>query len=289
MRCQALGKAWQNACTIRSGSGMKAASAVKITPDVPSERKACPGAIQPSPTAPAALSPAPPATGQPTGNPNSAATTGRSRPDSALPSTNDGMWRSVSPVADSIASDQRRRPTSSHSVPAASDISDTTSPVRRSRNQSLGSRTRAVRAKISGSCRRTHSSLGAVKPGIARLPVIAAERSSVASSSAHSACARPSFHRIAGRSTRSASSSSTAPCICPHNPMARTPDRSCSARRSPSAASSAAHQASGSCSFHCARGEDRVSGAPACATMAPSPPTSTAFSDDVPRSMPRYI
>ena len=39
-----------------------------------------------------------------------------------------------------------------------------------SRSQSFGSSTRVVAAKISGSWVRSQSNLGAVKPGIARLP-----------------------------------------------------------------------------------------------------------------------
>ncbi len=83
------------------------------------------------------------------------------------------MCARVRPVAASNASDQSRLATSSHSVPAASDISDTFAPVSCRRNQSLGSSTVATWRNTSGSCSRTQASFGAVKPGIARLPATA--------------------------------------------------------------------------------------------------------------------
>ena len=46
-------------------------------------------------------------------------------------------------------------------------MSDTASPVMRSRSQSFGKSTRAVALNTSGSCRCTHMSFGAVKPGMA--------------------------------------------------------------------------------------------------------------------------
>ena len=82
-----------------------------------------------------------------------------------------------------------------------------------------------------------------MKPGSARLPVSASSRSSpsAASISAHSAPVRWSFQRIAGRSTRSPSSSTTSPCICPESPIGPAGIRA-------SAACAARHQSSGSCS-----------------------------------------
>ena len=60
-----------------------------------------------------------------------------------------------------------------------------------------------------------------MKPVSARLPVRAISRSSPmrSSISAHSAPVRWSFQRIAGRSTRSAASRATRPCICPESPI----------------------------------------------------------------------
>ena len=58
-----------------------------------------------------------------------------------------------------------------------------------------------LRAKTSGSCSRTHSSLGAVKPGMAMLPVMRAQRGLAPFElGAFARALRPSFHRIAGRS-----------------------------------------------------------------------------------------
>ncbi len=77
-----------------------------------------------------------------------------------------------------------------------------------------------TRLHTSGSWLRSHSSLGAVKPGRARLPVssISRRRPTVFSISRHSAAVRWSFQRIAGRRTRSAESSATRPCIWPREP-----------------------------------------------------------------------
>ena len=83
----------------------------------------------------------------------------------------------------------------------------------------MGSSTVRTLAKISGSWRLTHISFGAVKPGMAMLPVT---RSLTSLISAASAADRPSFHRMQGRSTLSASSSSVAPCIWPERPMPLT-------------------------------------------------------------------
>ena len=151
MRCQVCGRQWQKACTARSGAGFGSASQTNTTPEVPSDTNPCPGRTQPMPTAPAALSPAPPATGMPGGKPSSVAASARNRPETASPSTSRGMCRSFSPVASRSAGDHCRAATSSHSVPEASDGSETASPTRQRRSQSLGSSTRAVARNTSGS------------------------------------------------------------------------------------------------------------------------------------------
>ena len=124
--CQVSGIAWQKACTAPSVFGEKRAFETKSTPDVPSDTKAEPGTTTPTPQAAAALSPAPPAT---TTGPAHAPALGErragGRPRAALPSTSRGMWARVSPVVSSRSSDQSRLATSSQSVPAASDISET--------------------------------------------------------------------------------------------------------------------------------------------------------------------
>ncbi len=189
------------------------------------------------------------------------------------------------------ASHQSRRPTSSHSVPDASEQSVANSPVSCSRNQSLGSSTCVVRAKICGSCSRTQSSFGAVNPGIARLPATRCSAGNAASSAVHSAPLRPSFHSIAGRSTASCASSSTAPCICPDSPIARTAasERGCSACSCCMPSSSACHQSCGACSLHSGCGRDTVSGCAAVARTRCVSSSSSSLSSEVPRSMPRYM
>ncbi|MNX44017.1 hypothetical protein D3C86_744950 [compost metagenome] len=267
--CQRLGSAWQKACIACAGFGRKRSVETNTTPEVPSETKPCPGSTSPMPTALAALSPAPPAIFTPSRSPQRAASSGLSSAETSLPSTSRGMWSRVSPVAASSSSDQSRAPTSSHSVPAASDISLTASPLSMKRSQSLGSSTRATRAKTSGSCSRTHSSLGAVKPGIARLPAISPRRGTARVSASHCAPLRPSFQRMAGRSTSPAASSSVAPCIWPDRPMARTCASAfaCVVRSSAMTASSACHHWAGACSDHSGCGRSTVSGARATPTM----------------------
>ena len=92
-----------------------------------------PGSATPTPQAEAALSPPPPATTVPSFMPKRAASSGRRPPETAVPSTSRGMWSIASPVFSSIRADQSRAPVSSQAVPAASDISDTASPVSHSR------------------------------------------------------------------------------------------------------------------------------------------------------------
>ena len=114
-------------------------------------------------------------------------------------------------------------------------------------------RARSARS-ASGSCSRSHSSFGAVKPVSARLPVSSTRRSKPTrrSISSHCAAVRWSFHRIAGRITRSAASSATSPCIWPLSPMPAISSQSSAS----SAASVARHQSSGSCSAQPGRGVD---------------------------------
>jgi len=100
---------------------------------VPSETKPPPGATAPMPTALAALSPPPPATTTLPWMPQRAHSSFFSSPEGWLPSTSRGMCARVRCVPASIGSDQSRRATSSQSVPAASDISETFSPVSRRR------------------------------------------------------------------------------------------------------------------------------------------------------------
>ncbi|VWB37727.1 hypothetical protein BME24068_01663 [Burkholderia metallica] len=112
---------------------MKRSPTTLSTPDVPSDTKPSPAWVAPMPSALVALSPPPPATTTASDSPSWRAMSARSVPDGALPSTMRGIWSRVIPHAASSASDQSRRATSSHSVPAASDGSDTFAPVSRNR------------------------------------------------------------------------------------------------------------------------------------------------------------
>ena len=145
---------------------------------------------------------------------------------------------------------------------------------------------RAIRRYTSGSCARSHSSFGAVNPVSARLPVSEISRSSpiVRSISAHSAAVRWSFHRIAGRSTRSSASSATSPCIWPESPIpAGGP---AAPRSSPSTRSLAVHQSSGSCSAHPGCGVESGYSTSARASTVPASSIATPLTAEVPTSSP---
>ncbi len=148
-----------------------------------------------------------------------------------------------------------------------------------------------MRAKISGSCLRTHSSLGAVKPGMAMLPAISRSCGTEASSSRHSVSERPSFQRIAERKTSPCASSSVAPCIWPVRPsasicVARMPAARASPSRSASAAFVACHQSCGACSDQRGCGRLTESACVAVQRTRPSRSSNTALTPDVPRSIP---
>ena len=122
--CQVSGRAWQKACRRPSGSGVKALRAVKMTPLVPRTSDAgLRSSVTPTPRAPAAWSPAPAATGT---------------PSAVWPVTAPDSWTAGSQLgstANAAASSelQARRPTSSSTVPEASETSVASSPVRRKR------------------------------------------------------------------------------------------------------------------------------------------------------------
>ena len=135
---------------------------------------------------------------------------------------------------------------------------------------------------------RTQSSFGAVNPGIARLPVMraAARRAPLELGALGARCGRRSTGSPAA-ATRSAASSSVAPCIWPESPTAATPRVAPRAASSRTAASVARHQSSGSCSDQSGRGRDTSSGAVACVDQRAGASSRTAFTAEVPRSMPR--
>ena len=125
-----------------------------------------------------------------------------------------------------------------------------------------------------------------MKPVSARLPVSSISRSSPirSSISAHSAAVRWSFQRIAGRSTRSASSRQTSPCIWPERPSQTSPNGNLS-----STASAARHQSSGSCSAQPGCGVESGYGSSSVASTSPSGEIATALTPVVPTSSPTSV
>src|SRR5947208_664147 len=84
---------------------------------------------------------------------------------------------------------------------------------------------RFVRAYRSGSCVRSHSTLGAVYPGRNVFPVSARTRPGPPSRSVkatHSAAVVVSFQSFAGRTGSPSASRQTRPCCCPETPMPAT-------------------------------------------------------------------
>ena len=143
-----------------------------------------------------------------------------------------------------------------------------------------------MRAYTSGSCSRTQSSFGAVKPGSARLPVSSMSRSKPTRSSisAHCGPVRWSFQRIAGRSTFPAASRQTRPCICPDSPIP-----SASAPTSASALSAARTQSSGSCSDQPGRGVESGYSRSTRSSTSPVGDTASALTAVVPTSSPTSV
>ncbi len=193
--------------------------------------------------------------------------------------------------ASRTSADQSRRARSNSSVPDPSALSAAYSPVRWNRTKSFGSRTWATRAQSAGSWSRTQTSFGAVKPVRASLPVIRMSRSGPTAwrIASHSAPVRWSFHRIAGRSTAPASSSSTAPCIWPVRPMAwmSDPATPVDPMTDRIAVTAPSHQRPGSCSLQSGRGTSKPYSAAPTPRTAPDSSMRTAFVAVVDASMPR--
>ena len=252
-----------------------------------------PGVTTPTPQAAAALSPAPPGDHHRAARrPSARASSGRSSPDGALPSTSRGMCDARQPGR----LEQVVRPVARADVEPEGARRRPTSPRRGGRSAAGGRSPWAAApcrcaAKTSGSCLRSQAIFGAVKPGMAMLPATSRARGKAASISAHSAMARPSFQRIAGRSTRSSWSRQTAPCICPERPMPRRPGEPVLAReRADRSPRPPRHQSSGSCSDQPGCGRDDASALwLACPISRWSRSKSTVLTEEVPMSMPRYM
>ena len=208
------------------GSGGSASLATKSTPEVPSERNASPGRDHADADRAGGVVAAAAGDRRRAPCPSAAATSARSVPVGSVPSTSARHVRARRGRSPPASRPTRRAcATSSQSVPAASDMS-----LSLARRSGAGARSPwaaapcATRANTSGSCSRTHSSFGAVKPGMARLPVMrASSRLAALELGAFGArCGRRSTGSP-GAATRSAASSSVAPCIWPDEADGRAP------------------------------------------------------------------
>ena len=146
-----------------------------------------------------------------------------------------------------------------------------------------------MRLNISGSCLRTQSSFGAVKPGMAKFPVMVLSSGSASSSSKHSFPDLPSFHKIAGLRTSPFSSRRTAPCIWPESPIPLISLRLVSNLREWIVCCKAFHHSSGACSDQSALWRFNSRGMLVSPRRFWSSSMRITFSADVPRSIPRYI
>ena len=144
----------------------------------------------------------------------------------------------------------------------------------------------------SGSCAATHSSFGAVKPGMARLPVIAREPRLAAFQldAFGPRCARRSTGwRGAGPGLRRRAGWRRASVRTGPIPVTAATSAGWAARKARTARSTAAHQDSGSCSDHKGWGRWTVRDSVDSATMSWASSTRTALTPEVPISNPTYI
>ena len=145
------------------------------------------------------------------------------------------------------------------------------------------------RANTAGSCLRTHSSLGAVKPGMAMLPVTCRRVGNVASSSAHSAAGanvvpqdgRPQHGAGLVQQHRAVHLAGQA------DALDRGQGRGVVAAQASMTSSIACHQACGSCSLCPGDGRCTDSGTVALPTTCCASSTSNALTAEVPKSRPR--
>ena len=179
--CQRPGTAWQKAWTRACASAAKPSSAANTTPDVPEhDRDAGPGAVdarrraRPPPGRRRRRRP-----GRPSACPTTA---GDSSAGGSHAVELERVEHRVAPRA--------RAATSNSSVPDASvtSVALLAASAAAARSPWAAARARCART-ASGSCARSHSSFGAVKPVSARLPVsaISASRPTRSSISSHSA------------------------------------------------------------------------------------------------------
>ena len=155
--------------------------------------------------------------------------------------------------------------------------------------KSLGSRNVFARSNCRGSCWRTQSSLGALKPTSAGFEVSSMSRAAPTREVIASHCSwlRPS-HQMSDRPSGSpAPSSRTTPCIWPERPIAITSRVPAAASASCTAPVTPRHQSFASCSAHSGFGVCSGYSRVAPATTRPSAgSTRIARAPVVPTSMP---
>lgn len=130
---QRPGRAWQKLCTPPAGLPIGASVTDTMAALVPSEMKLSPPLTAPMPTAETGLSPPPPATTTSMDKPSWSATSAGTVPVAASPSASAGICSARKPQAASMGANQARAASSSHRVPAASDMSVSLIPVKRRR------------------------------------------------------------------------------------------------------------------------------------------------------------
>jgi len=130
---QRPGRAWQKLCTPPAGLPSGVSVTETMAALVPSEIKLSPPLTAPIPTAETGLSPPPAATTTFMGKPSWSATLASTLPVAASPSASAGSWSRRKPQAATMGGNQARAASSSHRVPAASDMSVTLLPVKRRR------------------------------------------------------------------------------------------------------------------------------------------------------------
>ena len=241
--CQAPGTAWQKVCTRASGSAANASSAVNTTPEVPITTDAGPGRSTPTPERARRL------------------VARRRRPPARRPPSCPTPRATRARAAASASSSSRASSTDVRPAPARHVEQQRAAGVRHvdgllaaqaQPHVVLGQQHRrdppVGLGLVAAQPQQLRRGEAGERPVAGRAISSAAHRSSI---SAHSAAVRWSFQRIAGRTTSSAESSATSPCIWPERPM---PAGSPAARSSSSTAAPPSHHSSGSCSAQPGRG-----------------------------------
>src|SRR5215211_2736641 len=255
-----------------------------------SERSIVSDSTMPAPSSPLGASPVPVTTGIPGTSPSASAASAVISPATAREGLTGGSRMLGISTASSRSGDQLRQRASNSNDAEPSPGSVAAAPVIRRRISSLGDSNRFVRHQIEAPSSRIHAAVAAMKPVASGLPAISISRWAPTFAVTSAACRadRWSAQMTAGVSTRSFSPRKTAPCIWPEKP---TPPIETPAPDHPTAwctaVQVACHQASGSCSAQ--PGCGRITGYSALPVprTIPSRSTTSALTEDVPRSMPR--